>query len=157
MAATAAIVGAQVFGGFAQGRAQQVEAEYNERMSRINAARAEVMAEDTIKKGNQEAREYGKKVKALTGAQKATLAAQGIDLGFGTPLDVVAVTEDQGAKDVQQIKSNAFREAMGYKTKASEIRETGKFGRAMGDVNAALSLLGGATRGAQSYSSNKGG
>lgn len=152
MGATAAIAAGSLVGAYMQSEVQRAEGAYTQRMSRINARRAEIMAEDTIKKGDQEASNYGKKVKELTGSQKASLAAQGIDLGFGTAADIISVTEEQGADNIKAIKNNAFREAMGYKTKASDERIAGDFGKSMSDVKANLTILSGgldAVKGAQ--------
>lgn len=158
MGATAAIAGVQLFGAYAQSETMKAEGAYQQRMSRINARRSEMMADEILKKGEEEAKDYGKKVKELTGSQKASMAAQGIDLGFGTALEVVETTEIQGAENVQRIKNNAFREAMGYKTKAADERMAGDLGKKLSDTKANLTFLAGGLQAVQGVQGNmKGG
>lgn len=156
MGATAALMGVQVLGGVMQGQAIRSEGAYAEKMARINARRAEDIADQVVKKGDEDAAKYGKQVKALTGSQKAMMAAQGIDLGFGTPTEIIAQTEIQGAEDVNKIKSNAFREAMGYKVQAQDEIQKGIYAKKSADFRADMSILGGGLSAAQSYQYNKG-
>lgn len=157
MGATAAIAGVQLFGAYAQSETIKAEGAYQQRMSRINARRSEMMAEETLKKGAEEAKDYGKKVKELTGSQKALMAAQGIDLGFGTALDIVETTQVQGSENIQKIKNNAFRESLGYKTRAAEERIAGDFGKKMSDSKATLTLLSGGLQAVQGAQGNMSG
>jgi len=154
MGATAAIAGVQVFGSIMQYQTQKAEGIYQQGMSKINARRAEIAAEETLRKGDKDASDYSKQVKELTGSQKASLAAQGIDLGFGTASDVVAITEEQGIENIKTIKNNAFREAMGYRTRASDELFASDVNKRASDFKAGLTLLSGGLNAVQGARKN---
>lgn len=81
---------------------------------------AELMSEDAIRRGDRAALEHRKKIRQLIGSQRAALAAQGIDVNSGSAMDTQMDTATLGAYDVETIKNNAWREAWGLKTQASQ-------------------------------------
>ena len=55
----------------------------------------------------------------VLGAQRASLAANGIDLTQGSAQDLLSTTKFMGAQDVATIQSNAARTAWGYQVQGS--------------------------------------
>ena len=56
-----------------------------------------------------------------------------------------------GAEDVLKIKNNAYREAFGYKTQASNLRAQGQFDESSAKFNANQTLLAGGMKAAGSF------
>ena len=93
------------------------------------------------------------KTRLMIGTQRATLAANGVDLQFGSPLDILGDTAMFGAIDEQRIQANAAREAWGYRTEAMNYRAQGAMASYNGNASAMGSYLGAAASAFQSASS----
>lgn len=72
------------------------------------------------------------KVRQMVGSQRATLAANGVDLGSGTALDLIGETAEFGEADALTIRYNAAREAWGYGVNANNYRTDGAVARTNG-------------------------
>lgn len=144
MGATAAIIGASAImtgaTAYSQSRAQKAEGAYQSQMYEANSRIANIQAEDAIMRGDQEASKHKTQVKKLIGSQRASLAAQGVDINSGSALDVQADTAALGAEDEQTIKNNAWREAWGYKVQASDYLNSATFAR-LSSKNAAKNTI----------------
>jgi hypothetical protein len=131
MGATAAVAGVGVASGmgsaYLQAESLKMQGEYQKSMFEMNAKMSSFQAEDAERRGRLEAKEYGKKIKATIGSQRASLAAQGIDVNSGTALDIQEDTAATGAIDQMTIKNNAYREAFGYKMQAMSDTFQGKY------------------------------
>ena len=99
------------YGAYQGAQAQRDMAKYNEAVARNNATMAEYQAQDAISRGNAAAEEHSRKVAALVGTQRNSMAARGLDISEGTPLDIVSDTETLGSIDQRTIKTNAEKEA----------------------------------------------
>lgn len=75
--------------------------------------------------GHAAAQVHGE-TRRVIGSQRATMAAGGIDIGFGTAADLQAATAAMGELDAATIKNNAAREAWGYRATASTLRDGAK-------------------------------
>ena len=141
--------------GAMQADAQRRQGKFQEAMSRINERRANLEAEDAIARGEKEASNYIKKVNQVVGSQRSAFAAQGVDVNVGTAVDVQEQTRTIGAEDVQTIRNNAFREAMGLKSQAQDTALSGRMARSASEFNANQSLVAGgmqaASLSAQAY------
>lgn len=149
--ATGALVGLSLAQAYGQARAEMAQGEYQNRMSDINARYAEKRAEKAIEAGEKQAIEYKKKINQTIGAQRTGFASQGVDVGFGSAQDVQKETREVGYRDMEEIRTNAFLEAMGYRQQASEMRRTGQLSLEMSRGAAANSLLSGGIRAASMY------
>jgi hypothetical protein len=89
----------------------------------------EQQAEDMIGVGNQQAGVEEARTRGLTGSQRTSYAAQGIDTGSGSAADVISNDQRVGAIEAQQIRNNAARDALGLRKQAQLVR--------MGGANAA--------------------
>lgn len=117
----------------------------------MNADQADRQADDAVARGRQDESAARRSGRLLTGAQRATMAAQGLDLSTGSPQDVVQNDVALGELDAITIRNNARREAMGFHSQAAGYRMQGGWARTAGR-NAArtlrrqstMTLLGGA-------------
>ncbi len=156
----AAGVGAmELANAYGQSQAMKRQGDYEQSMSDINAKYSDMAASDAITRGDKESANYTKKVNQTAGSQRASMAAQGIDVGSGDAADIVAQTHQVGAMDAATIRSNAFREALGFKQQAFVSRFQGNNARNAGYGNANMTLMGGGMRavssGIQTYGASK--
>lgn len=89
----------------------------------------EQQAEDTIGVGNQQAGVEEARTRGLTGSQRASYGAGGVEIGSGSAADVISSDRRAGAIEAQQIRNNAARDALGLRKQAQLVR--------MGGANAA--------------------
>lgn len=109
-----------------------------------NAGFADLQATDAIERGELDAKKMKRKTEQVIGAQRTSLAAQGVDVNKGSALDVQADAAYLGELDVQTIKSNAAKEAYGYRVQASDYRNRGKVAKREGEFGAFTTILGSA-------------
>src|SRR3546814_6494912 len=70
-----------------------------EAQARVNQREANASAIDALDRANQEQVRHGRKVSATIGAQRAAMAANGIDPGFGSAEDLIDDTRMIGQED----------------------------------------------------------
>ncbi|MBA1159337.1 virion core protein, T7 gp14 family [Microvirga mediterraneensis] len=116
-------------GAIQQGNAAAASAKYNAAVNENNNVLAQRAAEDARKRGEQEAQEHNRRVSALRGKQTAAMAANGVDLTSGSPLNVTADTAQLGALDVLTIRNNTEREALGYEAQGMNFRAEANLNR----------------------------
>lgn len=120
---------------------------YNAQVQEMNAKLAERRAKDAIERGAAEEQRKRQQVSQIQGQQRAAMAANGVDLTFGSPLDTLVDTAAMGELDALTIRTNAYREAYDYRVDAVNKRagaqlsrlqanaaETGGYLDAMGTV-----------------------
>lgn len=132
--ATVAAGGYQAYQQHQAGKSARRQGDYEADIFDLNAANADAMAKDAVARGAEAAGRFRTGVKGLIGAQRANLAAQGLDITSGS---AAAVQEDAsylGELDAQQILMNARREALGYETQAANLRQQAELTR-MGGRN----------------------
>jgi hypothetical protein len=87
-------------------------------------------------RGRPDAERQQLKTAQLAGSQRAALASQGGDVNSGSPLDILGDTARAGATDVATIRSNAARNAYGFR-----LQGAGAAGQAsLASANAANTL-----------------
>jgi hypothetical protein len=69
----------------------------------------------------------------MVGTQRAGQAAGGVDVGYGSTVDVQADAKYLGELDAQTIRQNAQREAWGYKVTAVDYRKQAEVTRMTGE------------------------
>ena len=151
---TALMIGSTAIGGVSaiqQGNAASAAAKYNAQVSTMNAEIMNKNARDAIERGKLEEQRQRQEVAMLTGRQRAAMAANGVDLTFGSPLDTIVDTAMMGELDALTIRSNAAREAYDYKVAAANgmadaalSRSNASAARTGGFLSAAGTVLGGA-------------
>jgi hypothetical protein len=131
--------------GFNQSKALQLQGDMQKQVYDMNSKLAEFNADDVTRQGNKLAKQYNLKTKQVLGSQRVALAAQGIDLESGSALDTQDNTKYISNLDVMTIKSNAYKQAWGYKIEALQSSLQGEFAKFGGDNAARNTLLTGVT------------
>lgn len=138
--------GASIYEGYAQGQALKAKANLDSKLFEMNAQLSETKANDATARGEKEASRVKLNTKQVIGRQRAALAAQGIDVESGTPLQAQEDAAAAGAQDVLTVRNNAWREAWGYRVEAQNARTQGIFGQQTAKMMASTSLLTGGLR-----------
>jgi len=115
-------------------------------MADINARMSESNAQATLLTGQREEQRSQIATANLKGTQRASMAANGIDLGEGTANQILTTTDVMGEVDANTIKANAMRSAWGYRTQAVNQSNQALMSRASASAispltSAATSLL----------------
>jgi len=161
--ATILTIGSTLMG--AAGQMQQASAtasaaKYNQQVAEMNATLSDRKAKDALERGATEEQRKRQEVQQILGKQQAGMAANGVDLTFGSPLDTIVDTSVLGELDALTIRTNTARENYDYRVQAVNQRagatmEGMKAKSALqgGYLAAAGTVLGGAGK---AYSSYKG-
>jgi len=146
--AIAALTGATAEGAaaFTQAGAFRGQGQWAKEGYDFEARMAELQATDAERRGLLASRQVRSQGRQVQGAQRAALAAQGVDVTTGSAVDVQADTAYQAEMDAQTIQSNAWREAYGLRTQASEGRFAGAMAAFEGESKAGASMLTGGLR-----------
>jgi hypothetical protein len=131
---------------FDQAQALRTRGDIAKRAGEQNARMAELQAEDAITRGEKTASRSDAATQKLIGAQRAALAAQGIFVDSGSGLDAQVEAGRIGAEDAATIRINAYREALGLKSKAANDRFSGEISKISGDQDSRNTLLSGGLR-----------
>lgn len=133
----------------AAGVAQKEAAESQAQLADYNAGVAELQAQDAVARGAQDESRFRQGIRQVIGSQRAGLAAGNVDVGFGSSVDVQADAAFLGELDALTIRTNATREAWGYKVTAEDsrrraeiLRKEGAAAAAAGNVKAGGQILG---------------
>jgi len=173
VAATVVGAGISAVSSIQQGKAAKQQANYqaqiaemnqqqalkNAQLSTLNAGYAEDAA---AKKADDEARQ----IRAMAGAQRASLAANGLLVDEGSGAELVAATQGLGAARIAETRRGGARTATGYRIQAENsvldagaadmradaYRASGKAAQTAGILGAAGSIIGGASKVAGQYS-----
>jgi hypothetical protein len=97
-----------------------------------NASIARLQAADAIERGREAEERFREGVKLTIGRQRAGLAAQNVDVGFGSAVDVQADAAYLGELDALQIRTNAAREAWGFQVQAEDYGKRAEIARKEG-------------------------
>ena len=119
IAGTVLSAGASAYSASQQAKASRDSDNYNAAVGRNNAQIAEWQAQDAVARGNKDVQTHMQKVAAMKGKQTASMAARGLDLSEGTPINILTDTDYMGAQDAVNIKHNASKEAWAYRNQAS--------------------------------------
>lgn len=87
-----------------------------------NARIAELGAQSVLNQGQQEVGRMTMQAGRVKSAQRASMAANGIDLGEGNAAEVQATTDLIKEVDSNTITANAVRSAFGYRTQAMNFQ-----------------------------------
>lgn len=133
-----------LFGGYGaiqNSKAQEEQANYQAKQDEFNAQIAGLQAEDAITRGQAEAQAAGTQAAQLKGQQKAALAGNGVDVSTGSAADIMNETDKLSTLDIVSIKSNAAREAFGYRAQAVGYNSQAEMTRKAGKAAANNTLL----------------
>lgn len=135
--------GMQILGAKMQADAGEAQSEWSARQNDFNSAMVATQRREVEQKGDADAQLRMRDTKAMLGEQKASLAANGIDVGSEVSMNLQEDTLRRGREDVNTIKNNAWREAWGLQVKESDLKMQSGFTRAGGQLNAATTIASG--------------
>lgn len=124
------------------------QGKYQQRVAENNAITSEYAAKDALTRGAADEQQQRIKTRQVMGAQRAALAASGVDVNSGTGSRILTDSAGLGELDALTIRENAMRSAWGYQTQAENSRAEGALARYAGKQKAAASLL---TAGGKAY------
>lgn len=110
------------------GQAQQYR--YQAQIADQNARLANDQARDSIDNTNLEAQRRYRELAQMKGAQIAAMAANGVDLNFGSPVAIQKDTAMIGAEDVGQIYKGGNERTRGFDINAFNYRSQASANRA---------------------------
>ena len=121
VAAIAAVASAGMAGysAYSQADASKKAANYQAQVAANNAKVSAWQRSDALQRGEIDAQNSMRQQADVMGKQRASMAANGIDITQGSALDVLSTTRFLGQADVNTIQSNAAREAWGYEVQGS--------------------------------------
>lgn len=162
-----ALMGGQMassaIGSFYGAKAQKENLRFAADMAAINARMAEQSAQTALLQGQRQEQGSRLQTAKIKSAQRTAFAANGIDLGEGSSLNVLNTTDYFGEVDANTIAANASRSAWGYRTQATEymndaVRSRSAAGAISPAMSAVSSLISSGTQVAgQWYGMNKAG
>jgi hypothetical protein len=140
-----------VAGAKQQADAQASAQQYNARVQDMNVVLNERRARDALERGKLEEQQKRQEVAQIESRQRASMAANGLDVGYGSALDVLVDTATLGEIDAMTIRKNTANEAYDFRTAAANNRADASLARAnaantrtAGNLNAFSTLLTGA-------------
>lgn len=112
---------AEIGGAYEQSTALEAQGEFQATMARINREFARRQADQVLTAGNEEAAVFIDKGKRVASSQRASAAAQGLDVNDsgGTVADQVNDTYEASMRDAITVKNNAWKQAWGITTNAN--------------------------------------
>ena len=110
-----------IMGGMSAASGIRLRGKYEEAGFIENSKRLKMAAEDAKKRGAKDVADFIKGIRKFEGAQVAAMAAQGIEVTSGSAADIREETLETGFEDAATIRTNAIREAFGYKKQALEL------------------------------------
>lgn len=151
-------------GAIQQGQAAAQAADYNAQVQEMNAQLSERQAKDALERGANDEQKKRQQVAQILGQQQLSMAANGVDISFGSPLDTLVDTATLGEIDALTIRQNAYRESYGYEVDAVNrragatlTRMEGEAAETAGYLDAFGSVLTGAGKAYSTYKSGVGG
>ena len=149
LAATAVSAASSVISGI--GAAQQ--ANYSAQVNDQNVKLANEQAKDSLANTNLEAQRRYRQLAQTQGRQQAAMAANGVDLNFGSPVNVQQDSAMIGGEDIGQIYKAGFQQTRGhdisawnYASQAAADRARAKGAMLQGVLGGLSSVLGGASQ-----------
>lgn len=137
-------------GAIQQGQAAADQADYAAKVEERNAKIAEFKARDAVIRGNEETKKQRAYTANILAKQRAAMAANNIDVTYGSALDAAVDTAMLGELDALTVQSNSYREAYDYKLEAANSRSAaemrrmeGKSAKTASYLSAAGTLVGG--------------
>ncbi|MHA2064249.1 MAG: virion core protein, T7 gp14 family [Candidatus Thorarchaeota archaeon] len=144
----AAIAYAVVTGvmAYSSQKQQSAQLKYQSQVASNNQKIAEIKAADAINRGELEERKHRIQLAQLIGEQRAGAAASGVLVDEGSALDVVLDTASIGELEALTIRSNAEREALGFRQQANQFGGDAAFlGSSAKSLSSNALFAGGAT------------
>lgn len=105
-------------------------------VGRNNQIMAEYAAQDAVRKGEEDAIAVQRRASAIKGAQRAKLAASGVDLEIGTAGELQDQVDFFSQGDQNMARTNAARDAWSMRARGSQAAAEGDAGARTGNLQA---------------------
>lgn len=135
----------QAVGSVVQGVQARGQAKYESAVNRNNAQLAREQATESIEAGKKESRDYWRDLAQTKGKQVAAMAANGIDVGFGSAQRVQDDTKMLSREDADALYKNQANRTRGFAINAYNYEQEAKAAKARGKTAFVNGLIGGAT------------
>lgn len=126
-------------------KAASDQGEATNKIARNNATMAEYAAKDSQVRGEEDAQAVQRRAASLKSSQRVGMAAHGLDIGYGTAADLQDQTDFFSQSDAATARTNAGREAWRGNSQAQDFRSQGSAAQHNGNMQAAGSMLSGAS------------
>jgi hypothetical protein len=149
----------QIAGTMVGAMGQAGNLRYEAGVADTNKTLSNAQAKDSILNTNLEAQRARRDQSQTSGRQVAAMAANGVDLGFGSTLDVQRDTAQLGAEDMFQLYKAGNERTKGFETNAFNYRTQAVAKRAQAKgaiINGIFSSVGTALGAASQISGMKG-
>lgn len=110
-----------VVGSYQQGKATEAQYNYQAQVNRQNAEIAKDNAAMERQTGLEEARRQRIATLQAIGEQRVGLAANGVDVNYGSSLDIIEDTAALGELDALMLQTEAERRAINYEIQANNF------------------------------------
>lgn len=120
-------------GTYYQAQAMSNNLKFQADMARINAGIAETNAQATLLAGQRAQQNVRLRTARLKSAQRVGMAANGIDLGSDSAVNVLTTTDVMGEIDANTVEANAVRAAFGYRTQGVNDMNMARLSSAVAD------------------------
>lgn len=134
LAAVAIGTAVSAVSSISQGIAAREMGDYNARVAEVDAQSAEASS-------RAEAEASRKRTARLQGAVRARAAASGLDLGEGSPLEVLYANASEGELEALSIEHSGATAASRYRSQGAVARARGRQAETSGYLSAASQVL----------------
>jgi hypothetical protein len=114
--------GASALGQYQQAQGAKSAAKYNAAVANANAKVAEFKAQDAIDRAQTNAENIGRQQAAMRGKQRATIAANGMDLSSQSAQSILDATDFYGLADQKSATDSGLTEAWGHRTQGASYQ-----------------------------------
>jgi len=137
----AASLGLSVGAGVMSAAGQYQQGQVAKQVGRNNQIMAEYAAQDAQRRAGDDAIKVQQKAAQLKGAQRASMAAKGLDLGVGTQAEILDQTDFFGATDAATARSNGNRDAWASRYQGANARAQGDASARQANIGAFSTLM----------------
>lgn len=138
---TTIAMAAMAIGGALSAKAQYNQGQVQAGLMRNNATMAEYAAQDAMRRGDEEAAKVRRQGDQIKGAQRAKMAAAGLDLEAGTAGELQDQVDFFSQMDQNTARSNAKRDAWALREQAKGYGVQGAAAEQQGTLGAFSTIL----------------
>lgn len=110
--------GARAVGAYNESRANKTAYNAQGQVAENNAQIAEWQAQDALARGDRAVYTQRLKTRQLKGTQRVRMAANNVDLGYGSAVEILTDTDYFGEMDAATLHDNAAKEAWALRNQA---------------------------------------
>jgi len=147
---------ASAAGSYYGAKSEQTQLDVQADIADVNSRIAELGAQSVLRQGQREVGRVTMQAGQLKSRQRASMAANGVDLNEGSAAELQDSTDIMKEIDAATVEANSIRSAWGYRTQGTSYQNQALGARTTSSAispfgNAATSLIGGATKAAAGW------